>query len=625
MCGILGFVVSNGKTPDISTGLDSLTHRGPDFNNRYTIDLLDTNITFGQTRLGIIDVDNPNSNQPVCDDRYMMIFNGEIYNYKELASKYLNDEDFRSDTLMLFELLKKDLYFVNKLKGMFAIAFFDKEKKKLHLLSDYFGKKPIYYANVNGNFYFASEIKALKAFDDIDFTTLSKNALFSYLSYNYTPIDQSIYYDIKKLESGTHLIYDTERNIVNKEKYFDIYSWKKEINVAPLDYDYFKELAIEAVKRRYVADVDVAIQLSSGIDSTLVGAISKHKLGFEPHAFTVGIKDSIQSESDEAEKIAKDLNFKHNTLYIEPKDFFEIMKMHTEIYDEPFADHSSIPTYFLNKNVHKLGYRVLLAGDGGDEFWLGYNRYMHALRVQKLHKLPLFKDLLHRASNNKFIHKLIYALFSRKYDLRQFDYRLSQINRILKTNNADEYYELVITQGNNKNLIDFDAKTYTFFQSEDILDQLSMSDAKYYMQGDIFVKNDRASMANSVETRSPLVDIDLVKYALSVNNKDKIIEKETKYPLRKLLGEIYPNYDFDMPKKGFGIPLFDWLKIDYIKSEIVSRITVLTKYDIFSQEHIKQVMDDFYQKSKPNAYQVWNLYLLAQFLDKNNLQNINIK
>jgi len=299
--------------------------------------------------------------------------------------------------------------------------------------------------------------------------------------------------------------------------------------------------------------------------------------------------------------------------------------MHTDIYDEPFADSSSIPTYFLNKTVHELGYRVLLTGNGGDEFWLGYNRYIHALIIKKLHNLPLLKNVLYKSIDNVFFQKLIYLLFSKRYDLRQFAYRLSQMKKILKTNNIYEYYEFLITQGNNKSIIDFRTKTYSLFESKDILEQMSLTDAKYYMQGDIFVKNDRASMANSVETRSPFVDIDLVKYALSINNNFKIVKKKTKYPLRMLLREIYPNYDFDMPKKGFGIPLFDWLKIDYIKSEVVSTISILYEYDIFNKKYVKQVLNEFYQYSKPNAYQVWNLYLLAQFLEKNNLKFINLR
>jgi asparagine synthase (glutamine-hydrolysing) len=624
MCGIVGFI-SNKSEININKILENLNHRGPDFKSSHTIRSLEKNITFGQTRLGIIDVNSFDSNQPVYDDRYMMVFNGEIYNYKELSNEYLQSNNFKSDTLVLFELLKKDISFVNNLKGMFAISFFDTVEKRLHLFSDYFGKKPIYYASKNNNFYFASEIKALKEFDEIDFTLLSKKALFSYLSYNYTPIDQSIYYDIKKLEAGSHLVYDLNTNTIYKEKYFDMYTFKNDVKSVPLDYNHFKELAIEAVKRRYVADVDVAIQLSSGIDSSLVGAISKHILGFEPHAFTVGIKDSIQSESEEAKKIANDLNFKHDVLYIEPKDLFDIMKIHTNIYDEPFADSSSIPTYFLNKKIHELRYRVLLAGDGGDEFWLGYNRYMHALKIQKIQKYSFLKNTLYKLVNTNVVRKVMYYIFKKKYDLREFDYRIMQISKILKTDNAEEYYEFVITQGNNSKLLNFKEKTYEFYESEEILDQISMSDASFYMQGDIFVKNDRASMANSVETRSPLVDIDLVKYSLAVNNDEKIVNNETKYPLRKLLKEIYPDYDFDMPKKGFGIPLFDWLKIEYIKSEIVTTIESLYTYDEFNHKHINDVLDDFYQKNLPNAYQVWNLYLLAQFLNKNNLKNITLK
>ena len=200
-----------------------------------------------------------------------------------------------------------------------------------------------------------------------------------------------------------------------------------------------------------------------------------------------------------------------------------------------------------------------------------------------------------------------------------------QISRILKTNDIEEYYEFVITQGNNSKLVNFKEKTYEFYKSEEILDQISMTDALFYLQGDIFVKNDRASMANSVETRSPLVDIDLVQYALAVKNDEKIVNNKTKYPLRKLLKEIYPYYDFDMPKKGFGIPLFDWLKIDYIKSEIITTIELLYTYNEFNHAHINNVLDDFYKKNLPNAYQVWNLYLLAQFLNKNNLKNITLR
>ena len=624
MCGIVG-LVSNKKNIDISIALASLNHRGPDFKNQHTLYQSSRYVTFGQTRLGIIDLNNTESNQPLYDDRYMMIFNGEIYNYQELANKYLSNNDFKSDTVVLFELLKKDLSLIHKLKGMFAIAFYDSRENKLHLFSDDFGKKPIYYAHKNGNFYFSSEIKALKAFNDIDFSTLSKSALFSYLSYNYTPIEQSIYYEIKKLDGGSHITYDVKMNTLKKDKYFDLYVQKVKAKEMAFDYSHFKDIITEAVRRRYVADVDVAIQLSSGIDSTLVGAISKHLLGFEPHAFTVGIEKSIQSESDEAKKIAKDLNFKHDVFYIEPKDFFEIMKIHTDIYDEPFADSSSIPTYFLNKKVYELGYRVLLTGDGGDEFWLGYNRYVHARIIEKLYKFPFLKNSLKNIFSKPIIQKLVYILLKHKYDFRQFDYRLSQILRILETNNSSEYYELLVNQGNNKKLINYDLSTYSLFQSSDILNQISTTDSKHYMQGDIFVKNDRASMANSIEARSPLVDIDLVKYALSIKNNEKLVKKQTKYPLRKLLKEVYPEYNFDMPKKGFGIPLFDWLKIDYIKLEVIETIANLYKYEAFDSNYIRMVLCAFYEEGKPNAYQIWNLYLLAQFLVKNNFERIELK
>lgn len=630
MCGIL-LHISNEEKSTIKS-LNDLQKRGPDCQSINVVKFKKKIITIGHTRLGIIDVNNSDSNQPIASDNHLLTFNGEIYNYKELAEIYFPNKLFRSDSVLLFEFIKHFPEKIFELKGMFAFCFLDLIKEECIIMSDPFGKKPIHYTNINDEFTVGSTINAIHYLSPVNKSVFSKKALNHYLKYNYTPVDQTIYSDVKKLPGGNILRLDLNTLNFSIEKYYDpskvntCNSYNSSSNIysnSDVIYDKLKN----AVNRRLLADVKIGIQLSSGVDSTLVASVASREFNIKPEAFTIVYDDQSHSEEKGAKAIAANLGLKHNLIRMTIDDFHSSISSYYNIYDEPFADPSAIPTIHLNKYVNKKKIRVLLTGDGGDEFWLGYNRYITWPKVKMIFKYrKLLKPLIFLLQIKLFQRCILKVPIFNKFDLRQFDIRLNQIKKVCIQKNLNSVYESFLAQGNNQIVLKKESynEIHQISGKKVDINLMSINDINNYMQGDILVKNDRASMYYSIETRSPLLDIDFANEALLSENKIKINSNKGKIILRTFLTNLFPEYN-EKFKKGFGFPIKEWVTEEKTYSYIKEKVNNLKKYEIFNDKEIEKKISQFELNPNSNIYSIWNLFLLIKFLEENNINHIEIK
>ena len=626
MCGILLHISKYEKS--IGKSLEDLQKRGPDNQSINIVRFKDYFIAIGHTRLGIIDVNSTSSNQPIVSENKMLTFNGEIYNFKELGDIYFPGKLFNSDSVLLFDFLNLYPDRITELKGMFAFCFVDLIDGTAIIVSDPFGKKPIHYSSNNDDFTVSSTIKSIDYLSPINKNNISIKALNHYLKYNYTPIDQSIYKDVKKLPGGCLLRLDLKTLDFSIIKYFnpneiDLNLYSGLVGNNDVLYNKLKI----AVGRRLLADVPIGIQLSSGVDSTLVAAVAGVEFRVKPEAFTVTYDDPSHSEENGAVAIASELGLKHHLVRMIPADFYSCLVDYYQIYDEPFADPSAIPTIHLNKFVNEKNIRVLLTGDGGDEFWLGYNRYVTWPRIKSMFRYKnLLKPLLH-ILKFKFIQNIVLTFPAfKRLDLRQFDIRLNQIFKVCNQKDLNSVYDSFLAQSDNQSVLKKEyLQCISQIREKDItVNSMALNDVTNYMQGDILVKNDRASMFHSIETRSPLLDIDFAIEALLTNDNVKMDKHQGKLPLRLFLKELLPDYG-EMFKKGFGFPITEWVSEENTYKYIKDKINNLKKYSIINPKKIDYKLIQFELNPEANIFSIWNLFLLVKFFEDNDINHIELK
>jgi asparagine synthase (glutamine-hydrolysing) len=623
MCGILLNISEKKKSPKKS--MSDLEKRGPDFSSYHSFNFKNKIITIGHTRLGIIDVNNSNSNQPLVSDNNLLSFNGEIYNYKELAQKYFPLKSFNSDTVLLFEFLKNHPDKTSELRGMFAFCFLDLKTEMCLIMSDPFGKKPIYYSTINNEFTVGSTINAIHYLSPINKSNFSKRALNYYLKYNYTPIDQSIFSDVKKLPGGNKLLLNLNTLDFSFQKYYDVRDINHSSKNSKSNNDIYNKLKV-AVERRLLADVNIGIQLSSGVDSSLVAAVASREFNIKPEAFTIVYDNPSHSEESGAVPIANNLGLKHNLVKMTIEDFYDSLNCYYKIYDEPFSDPSAIPTIHLNKSVNKKNIRVLLTGDGGDEFWLGYNRYVTWSTVKQVFKYRrILKPFLYLCQFKLAQKGLLKISFFRKYDLRQFDLRLNQIKKLCCQKNLNSVYESFLAQGDNQKILkpEFFEETNQLSSKKIDIDSMSRNDIINYMQGDILVKNDRASMFYAIETRSPLLDIDFANEALMTDINIRLDKNEGKKTLRLFLNELFPEYS-EMFKKGFGFPITEWVTDKEFLNFLKEKINSLKNYSMINEKEIDRRLYQFEIQPEANIFSVWNMFLLVKYLEENKIDEVKL-
>ncbi len=611
MCGIAGIWQFQTKTEQVELAARNMTralaHRGPDDEGIWACE----DIALGQRRLAIIDL-NPSGHQPMCslDGRYVLSFNGEIYNYKALADKLRAQNipcEGRGDTQVLLQAcitwgVEKTLPLLN---GMFAFAFYDKQEKILSLARDRFGEKPLYYSFEQGCFAFGSELKALKALAGFK-KTIDPHAVDLYLRLNYIPSPYTFYKEVKKLLPGRYLTISPTRGL-KEGTYFDLEVALNQRSFCPLQgealIDRLDDLLSQSVQDRMIADVPVGAFLSGGIDSSLMVACMQKQSIAPIKTFTVGFKNSPWDEAPYAEAIATHLKTDHTTLYIEPESILEYASAMSRLYDEPFGDASALSTHLVSKLFRKH-VTVAIGGDGGDELFGGYHRHKWVPTLTKMAAyMPksLLKVLV--CLNKRFLSELSPVLASRA-------------NKALMALGGGHFLGTYLNSVSYfQTAPDWD-KTWLRLHSAlgETAEQVFYLDMRTYLHDDVLCKVDRASMAVGLETRAPFLDYDLVDFAWSIPLDQKFPNKEKKYLLKQLLGRYLPRHLWDRPKMGFGMPL-----ADAFRKELRSLFETYLKADTLAWEHVdRRRIQTLWQQhllGKVNHESLlWNCFVLQQCL-----------
>jgi asparagine synthase (glutamine-hydrolysing) len=633
MCRIAGLwdLRSSNAQYDISATLnrmrDSLHYGGPDSADSYRAP--DTELYLGHRRLSIIDLSEA-GRQPMRLGHQLVVFNGEIYNYAEIAAeltKLGHRFNSHSDTEVLlhaFEQWGKEA--VQRFRGMFAFALYNEKTKKLLLCRDRLGVKPLYWYYKEGLFMFASELKAFHEHPHFD-KSICPYAVSLYLQQGYIPAPDCIYNFAHKLDPGSFLEIDGNGNF-SPSSYWDVQEVYRKAEIPQASEaeltDHLEALLRDSFQLRMVADVPVGMFLSGGVDSSTVVALLQQQSGSKLKTFTIGFEHPEYNEAEHAKAIAKHLGTEHHELYCKESDFEAVLELLPEIYDEPLGDSSGIPTYLVAQ-MAKKEVKVSLSADGGDELFGGYTKYEVTQNFYpKIKKIPGFM-------------RSIAAFMAAGVDPLWLERNAPRLPIIKQYKNISNKFPKFINALKAKDLLDFFNRSSSHISKEElkklypqwisrfdaafspdpkrIVSYLGMIDVLTYLEGDIMTKVDRATMRTALEGREPLLDHKIVEFALGLPDDLKIKGNSTKYLLRQVLYRHVPKEMIERPKQGFSIPVQQWL-LGSLRGELEKM--ALDK-DFISRFHLeetelKKIIGGFLsQKRFVNPHFVWFLYVLYKW------------
>ena len=590
MCGVTGYLnFSNFQAdPNIVRRMaDRIAHRGPDDVGIWA----QGPIAFGHRRLSIVDL-SPAGHQPmhsVCG-RYVLVFNGEIYNHnllrQDIEAESYFDEIIRqwrghSDTEVILAAL--GLWGLSKtltrLVGMFAIALWDRKDRTLFLARDRLGEKPIYYGRIGDTFMFGSELKSLRAHPDFC-AEVDRGALSLLMRHNYIPAPYSIYKYIKKLLPGTCLQVAPSGEIKERNYWSlpDIVNCNESNSFAGTDEEAIEELErlmSNAIKGQMISDVPLGAFLSGGIDSSTVVALMQAQSDHPVNTFSIGFFEKEYDEAHHAKLVAKHLKTNHTELYVTAKQAQEVIPLLPKIYDEPFADSSQIPT-FLVSQLAKKHVSVSLSGDGGDELFGGYNRYFIAgdmwRHINRMH--PIMRNLMEYGIRSLTpetwtkLSRIGMPILPSRYRQNNVGDKLYKLASILSTGGQDVIYHQLISHWQDPATLvlgGFEPPTplkslNKLAKNDNFIERMMLLDTISYLPDDILVKVDRAAMGVSLETRVPMLDHRIVEFAWSLPFNMKVRNGESKWLLRQVLSRHVPKKIMQRPKMGFGVPIGHWLR-----------------------------------------------------------------
>ena len=620
MCGINGVYDFNNKN-NLETTVNHMNnlifHRGPDEDGLFIEKDKNYSIAMGMRRLSIIDLNY--GNQPIYsrDMNQVLVFNGEIYNYKSIKKKLIDEGiEFStdSDTEVIMRLYEK--YGVSSfamLDGMFGFSLYDKSLDKIFICRDFFGEKPIYYFKDNERLYWSSELKSiitsLKKVPEI-----SNQALSLYFQLTYIPAPYTIYKNIHKLEANSYIEFDciTQsleilpiENIIEDE-YDKNISFQKAKSIT-------HELVNESIKSRTVSDVPIGTFLSGGVDSSIVSLCLSENTSIPIDTFSIGFEKKSFDESDKSQLVAKLIGSNHHQFTLSDKDLVNDLDRIILNYDEPFADPSALPTFLVSK-VTQEHVKVALTGDGGDEVFGGYNKYyMGKMNHIYTQNIP------------RWIHKAMLPatnlLLKDKSDNRGLKFKLNKlINSVSYDNN---FYSNIISLGFQKSeleyliqhkVLDKNILNYYIKNKPKTLKDFREIDKLVSLEGGLLVKVDRASMLNSLECRAPFLNKKLWNFTNQLPDNYLIKGWNKKYLLKESFKDYFPDKFLDKSKRGFGVPVGDWLRSSF-RDELLSFIEVefLKKQDLFNIDFINRIVLDHLSSKKDNSYKVWTFFCFQKW------------
>ena len=649
MCGLVGVVFAASdfsvKVAKSTVRLmsDKLTHRGPDSEGSWVSD--DAFVALGHRRLAILDLTDAGA-QPMdsASGRWMIVFNGEVYNYRDIAEQ-LTDEGVTLNTNSDTEVLVSAVELwgfekaIQQCAGMFAVAAWDKKNQELFLAKDRLGEKPLYYGYCGGDFVFASELGAFKEHPSWT-SEISKKALSAYMRYGYVPTPLSIYAGIQKIPAACFA--RISRADLEQQKSLDAFIyryWSSSFNESeecgqPEQYwvDGLDERLHDVVKQQMISDVPIGAFLSGGVDSSIVASIMQAESSVPINTFTIGFDAKEFNEAEHAKKIASHLGTNHNELYITAHDVMGVIDKLPQIYDEPFADSSQLPMYLLC-SMAREHVTVCLSGDGGDELFCGYNRYLHVDRLWSSVKVlpPVMRGsvaaILSGVSPVFFDKAIVlFSQFSPSLKSVQIGNSQVKIKKIISALKAESYQDLylslvsfcnapdqVVIQGSD-GYCDYD----NAFRLGDSFGARALMnrDQQTYLCDDNLVKVDRAAMAVSLEGRLPLLNHNVVEFANTVPLEHMVKEGKSKWLLRRVLYRYVPQDLIERPKMGFSVPLAAWLR-GPLKDWAASLLTMdkLEKAQHLNAKVVNQYWRDHQAGRVDNSMVLWSILMFQLWLE----------
>lgn len=580
MCGIVG---SNKNSFNHKDVLESIKHRGYD-NQSF---ILSNDAYFGHSRLSIIDLD-VEANQPMVFDGIILVFNGEIYNYKRLIQEHELEVRTASDSEVIIRLYQKyNLEFLNMLEGMFSFCIYDEKKELYFCARDRFGKKPFYYFEKDGSFYFASEIKAiLKMLKKTP--EFNEEALWQYLAFQSPQGENTFYKGLKKLPASSFLTYQNHNLKVDSYYSIDnisiIHTDEKQILT---DVD---ALLHEAVQKRLVGDVEVATLLSGGLDSSFITSLYAQKSNHDVHSFSIGYDEHKHyCELDFAKAASQYISTQHHEYKISRNDYLDTIDKVLYHLDEPMADSATIPTYILSEHIHKEGFKVCLSGEGSDESFLGYDNYFKMLEYYKGE--PKEKE---------------------EFNLtKEWEYNNRRLQNRQVYQSSGETFSYAQLQQLSSKKINYPLHPYS--SAYPPTQWLTYIDFSIWVSEVLMTKVDRMSMAHSLELRAPFLDHKLVEYLLGVESKIKI-GTTNKEILKKVAKPYLPDSIINRQKKGFSSPFIEWLYSGY-GVEILNLIQeVNSEIGVFNDNFIIFL----YEEGKNGRFKqhIYSIFLFCKWYKK---------
>lgn len=621
MCRIAGAVSKSREgrgTADVWAKVsEHLSFGGPDGIGNYS----SGQVSFTHGRLAIIDV-SPGGHQPMTIGPLTLNYNGEIYNYRELRDQLIQlGHKFQSssDTEVLLMALKQwGRSALSRLIGMFAFALWDEENQSLLLARDPLGMKPLYYSQTNSAFLFASEMKVLREFPDHE-DSINHKAIGQYLTRGYISAPDTVFQKTYKLRQGEWLEFKIATREIATGFFYDHNRDHKQQSTKKT-LARFRSIFEQSCQRRLQSDVPVGVLLSGGVDSSLIAATVAGLTEKPVKTFTMGFDKPAYNEAPRAAAIAKHLQTDHTEFSCTAEDFLRVIPVYAEIYDEPFGDASGIATHLLAQGTSQE-VKCCLGGDGGDELFGGYAKYRATLNFNKyLKRIPLtFRKLMANSIRLGRPDRLSKAFGNAGFPLVNAEEKLYKFAESITVDSAEIFFQTASNYSGqhilNRLGLAPAGRMEKYWDSTELLSEMGREDLQNFMEGDLLVKVDRASMHNGLEVRLPFLDTDLIDYAMALPAEHKLKGKQTKILPRQLLAQSLPKELINGPKKGFTLPLDRWLRTKLVGrlQEMAADQTFSTRFQ-FKPGGVEGIVRDYLSPSRYiNVYPVWFLFVLHQW------------
>ena len=594
MCGIAGIVGNlKNKNEEVKKMALRIKHRGPDGEGFYVDDF----VALAHRRLSIIDLEG--GHQPMFneDSSKVVVFNGEIYNYLELKeelTKLGHTFKTNSDTEVLvhgYEEWKNNL--PEKLRGMFAFAIYDKNNNDLFLARDPFGIKPLYYTLIDNTLCFASEIKAFLDLENFK-KELNEDILKTYLEFSFVPTNETFFKGVYRLDAGCYLSY--KNNNIDIKEYFKI-----DFNInKKLSYDAavssIKEVMSDSVNKHLISDVELGSFLSSGIDSSYIVSLAKPN-----KTYTIGYDIDKYDEVMFAKDLVDKLGITNKSKIINKKEYMDSLKDIMYYMDEPTSDPAAISLYFVAK-LAREDVKVVLSGEGADEFFGGYNYYREEVDFKLYNKIPYFIRHIIAKIASIFPEGYGFNFLVRRGEKLENNY--IGVNRNFSSKMANK----VLKKKYKLDATDVVKSTYQEFKNDTNINKMQAIDIKFWLMKDILLKADRMTMASSLEGRVPFVDKEVFKCAKVLPLEYKVTKENTKVALRDAAKSVIPNEAYKKKKLGFPVPIREWLKEELFYNEIKRSFNSDIAKDYFNIKVINKLLTDHYNGKKDNYRKIWTIY-----------------